>query len=209
MKQYHSIPDDYTQYYGRKCLAFYKYDGSNMRFLWTAKQGWCRFGTRNNLIDKDTLLYGQAIDVFNEKYKERLTWAIKHDKMFQGAKEVMAFAEFFGPNSFAGQHKLAEKKDLVLFDVNIGSRGFIDPFTFRTKFASVDTAKVVYEGILNDDFCKQVRQKGLPAERQSVFEGIIAKGGEAHKLWMVKVKSRAYIEELKKREHEINNWSQM
>lgn len=208
MKAYHSIPDNYTEFYGRKCLAFYKYDGSNMRFLWTAKQGWCRFGTRNNLIDRDTLLYGQAVDLFDQKYKERLTWMIRHDKMFQGAKEVMAFCEFFGPTSFAGQHKLTEPKELVLFDVNIGSRGFIDPFTFRDKFKAVDTAKVVYEGILTDDFCKQVRQKGLGTDRQPLFEGVIAKGGEAHKLWMVKVKSRAYIDELKKREGEINSWKQ-
>jgi RNA ligase len=208
MKAYHSIPDDYASYYGRKCLAFYKYDGSNMRFLWTAKQGWSRFGTRNNLIDKDTPLYGQAVEIFNEKYKDRLTWLIRNDKMFQNIKEVMAFCEFFGPSSFAGQHKLEEKKELVLFDINIGTRGFMDPFTFRDKLKAVDTAKVVYEGILTEDFAKQVRQSGLPTERQPLFEGVIAKGGENHKLWMVKIKSRTYVEQLTKRQDEINNWIQ-
>jgi hypothetical protein len=209
MKAYHSIPDDYASYYGRKCLAFYKYDGSNMRFLWTAKQGWCRFGTRNQLIDKDTLLYGQAVEVFNQKYKDRLTWLIRNDKMFSNAKEVVAFAEFFGPNSYAGQHRLSDKKDLILFDINIGNKGFMSPEDFRQKCGHMDAAKVIYDGILTEEFANIIRRnQHKPLEgTTSAFEGVVCKGGEAHKLWMVKIKSRAYIEQLKLREAELNNWS--
>lgn len=206
MKSYHSILENYADYYGEPCLGYYKYDGTNMRFLWTAQNGWCRFGTRNNLIDRSTLLYNQAIEVFDEKYKERLTWMIRQDPLFKGVKEVLAFAEFFGPNSFAGQHKLADKKELVLIDINIGTKGFMDPFTFRKQFKSVDVAKVVYEGEFNTDFASTVRRIGLDTDRQPLFEGAVVKGGAKHKLWMVKVKNRHYIDELTRRQDELNNW---
>lgn len=206
MKSYHSILEDYENYYGESCLAYYKYDGTNMRFLWTAKNGWCRFGTRNTLIDRNTLLYSQAIDVFDQKYKEYLTWMIKNDQLFKGAKEVLAFAEFFGPNSFAGQHKLADKKELMLIDVNISTKGFIDPFTFRDKFKGIDAAKVIYEGEFDADFAHTIRHQGLNTDRQPLFEGSVIKGGAKHKLWMVKVKNKHYIDELTRRQDELNTW---
>jgi hypothetical protein len=33
------------------CLAFDKLDGSNMRFEWSPKRGWYKFGSRGQLID--------------------------------------------------------------------------------------------------------------------------------------------------------------
>ena len=198
MKSYPSIPDNYADFYGRKCIAFRKEDGSNLRFMWTAKNGWSMFGTRTRLFDHTDPLYSQALPIFNEKYKERLTWSIRHDKLFSGAKEVIMFAEFFGENSFAGEHIFEEPKTLKMFDINIGARGFVDPFTFVEKFKHLDIPEIIYEGILTDDFCKRIR-KGLEPR---VFEGIVAKGGEKHNLWMVKCKSMLYLDKLKEKNNE-------
>lgn len=193
MKSYPSIPDNYADFYGRKCLAQVKYDGSNLRFLWTKKNGWCRYGTRTRLFDSTDELYGQALPIFERKYKEQLTWIIRNNKEFDHAKEVIAFAEFFGPSSFAGEHRMDEPKDLKLFDVNIGTRGFMSPFVFRATFKHLDIAETLYEGILDDVFAKRIRH-GLEPR---TFEGTIVKGGElAHKLWMVKIKSMKYLEKL-------------
>lgn len=192
MKTYPSIPDNYAQYWGRECVLFRKEDGSNLRFLWTHKHGWCRYGTRTRLFDASDELYGQAIPIFKEKYADRLTWAIRHDKAFQGAKEVIAFAEFLGPSSFAGEHVLHEPKDLKLFDINIGAKGFMDPFTFKAKFGHLNIPEVLYEGILTADICRSIR---TGADKR-VFEGAIAKGGERHHLWMVKIKSMLYLNKL-------------
>lgn len=168
------------------------FDGSNLRFLWTHKNGWCRFGTRTRLFDASDPLYGQAIPIFKERFAERLSWSIKQDKAFQGCKEVIAFAEFFGPNSFAGEHKIEDPKTLKLFDLNVGQRGFMDPFTFRDKFKNLDIAETIYEGILDEQFARSIRT----GQETRIWEGVICKGGEGHKLWMVKIKSQLYLQKL-------------
>ena len=52
MKEYPSIPhiDRGT---GEFCIAFTKYDGSNIRAEWTRKSGWSKFGTRTHLLGVD------------------------------------------------------------------------------------------------------------------------------------------------------------
>lgn len=201
MKAYWSIPDDYASYYGRSCVAQVKYDGSNLRFLWTKKNGWCRYGTRHQLFDRTTVLYNQAIPIFEKKYKEHLTWIIRNSEIFKGVNEVLAFAEFFGPSSFAGEHKMDEPKDLKLFDINVGTKGLLDPITFNKTFKHLDIAETLFEGILEDSFAKKIRS-GLEPK---AFEGVICKGGEKHKLWHVKIKSLKYLEKLK--EHESQKLS--
>ena len=61
MLAYPSIPSWRDVSKGLPCLAFYKYDGSNLRFEWNSKTGWCKFGTRTQLFDKYTELYSQAL----------------------------------------------------------------------------------------------------------------------------------------------------
>ena len=177
-------------------MAQYKYDGSCLRAQYNKHKGWCQFGTRTRLFDKTDPLYGQALPVFDKKYKEHLTWIIRNDPLFERATEVIAFMEFFGPSSFAGEHKLEEPKDLKLFDINVGQKGFIDPFTFRDKFKHLDIAETIEEGILDDKFARKIREGREPR----VFEGVICKGGVGHKLWSVKIKSQLYLEKLWKHE---------
>ncbi len=48
-----------------QCIAFDKLDGSNLRFKWTAKRGFDTFGTRTQLIDINTPIYGRGSVIFS------------------------------------------------------------------------------------------------------------------------------------------------
>ena len=73
MKQYPKIPHWYKIHFGGDCVAFYKEDGTNMRFEWSKKRNkWYKFGTRNNVITLNDEIYGQGIEIFLEKYSEKL-----------------------------------------------------------------------------------------------------------------------------------------
>ena len=67
MKQYPSIMGS-SKAPQKPCIAFEKYDGSNMRFEWTRKCGWCKFGCRNRLIDENDLQFPDVKPLFLEKY---------------------------------------------------------------------------------------------------------------------------------------------
>ncbi len=229
MKEYHSIPGAaaHGTPKGRPGIGFKKYDGSNLRFEWSQKKGWHLFGTRRRLFDKSDPEYGCAIDVFLNKYATGIEAVIRKDKHFRGVREVICFAEFFGPWSFGGQHDPAhpaldprwsqgthlgphtgqnDPKDVVLFDVNVHKKGLMPPRDFVNTFGHLPVAEVVYEGNLNQEFIKDVREgtRTVPGWVSTVplFEGVIIKGLDGkppHGIWMAKIKTLAYLEELKKR----------
>ena len=196
--------DDDTPW-GQHCIAFDKLDGSNLRFEFSHKRGWYKFGTRNRMFDHSDLEYGQAIDIFLNKYGDPLE-KVMTDK-FAKTDSVIAYAEFFGPVSFGGLHDPIylnqighlpevisnDPKDLVLFDFNPHKRGFLSPVDFLKYFSHLHIPKVVYEGKFTKEFVANVRAGNCPG-----FEGVVAKGGEKHKLWMRKVKTNAYLEQIKK-----------
>lgn len=191
------------------CVAFYKYDGSNLRFEWNKKKGWYKFGTRRRLFDHTDPEYGSAIDLFMAKYADGIEKQIKQHSIYRHSDSVIAYAEFFGPHTFAGKHDAEflgvesnDPKELVLFDVNPHKRGFISPNEFVDLFGSMPIAEVVYRGIFDEQFVQDVRDGKYPVD-----EGVIVKGGEGHDLWMRKVKTNAYLQELKTRFPEIGkNW---
>ena len=195
---------DNTQW-GDPCIAFDKLDGSNLRFEWNKKQGWYKFGTRNRMFDRSDKEYGQAIDIFLSKYGEPLA-KVMTDK-FAKTESTIAYAEFLGPISFGGLHDPVylnqighlpevvsnDPKDVVLFDFNPHKRGFISPVEFLKHFSHLHIPKVVYEGKLTQDYVESIRAGNCPG-----FEGVVVKGGEGHKLWMRKIKTNAYLEQIRK-----------
>lgn len=200
MKSYPSIPSiKVAGKYGESCTAFYKYDGSNLRFSFSPKKGWRKFGTRTRLFDRTDPDFGEAVDLFLNNFGTKLENIFKSEKLFRNSEEILAFCEFFGPNSFAGRHLASDKKELVLFDINIHKKGFISPREFYTIFEpQVKTAEVVYRGPLSKEFEAQVRTGTIPG----LNEGVIAKGGSGHDLWMVKIKTDAYLQKLRERYEE-------
>src|ERR1022692_1088350 len=110
MKHYNSI--DYWDKgpFGEDCIAFSKIDGSSMVFEWSVKQGFYKFGTRNIMIDRNDKNFGDGIDIFINKYGDDLAKVFRDE--YPKVVNVSVFGEYFGENSFAGQHETSDKKDI-------------------------------------------------------------------------------------------------
>jgi len=198
MKEYPSIIGS-SKAPKKPCIAFKKYDGSNLRFEWSKKQGWHKYGTRKRMFDETDEIFAPAIEIFNSTLSESILDVVQSHKKWRNGKTITAYAEFVGPTSFAGLHDLEPNSpmELVLFDVNIHKQGFISPRDFVNKFVgNMRTAEVIYEGNLTEQFIRDVKD-GKYNTSDGIEEGLVAKGGSGHDLWMAKIKTTAYIEKLK------------
>lgn len=197
MKQYPSIEGS-SKAPLKPCYAFEKYDGSNMRFEWSKKNGWYKFGCRRRLIDETDLQFPDVKALFLMKYGAAIEECLTHS--YKGLQKATVFMEYLGDNSFAGMHDPDDEKRLVLIDVNIHKKGIIGPKEFLENFGHLDfRARVIHVGNLNKEF--------IEAVRTDVFflnEGVVCKGGKGHKLWMCKIKTYDYLERLKK--HFASDW---
>lgn len=187
MQQFPSIDGSAKAPIGKPCIAFYKYDGSNLRWEWSPKQGWHKFGTRTQLFDATHEVFGEAIPIFMNGMGDEIVARIK--KIDRGIQRITAFTEFFGPGSFAGQHVPGEPKELRLIDVFLFKKGFMNPRTFVNTFGDLPyAAQIVYEGNLNKQFIDEVRN----GTKYNVWEGVVAKGED----FQVKIKTGAYFTKL-------------
>jgi len=190
MEQYPSIDGSSKAPIGVPCIAFYKYDGSNLRWEWNPKKGWFKFGTRTQLFGKDDPLWGKAVPIFMNQLADEIVYRVKHVE--RGCQRITAFTEFFGSGTFAGQHPEmtggSEEKELRLFDVYLFKRGLMKPRQFVKSFGDLpQAAQVIYDGNLNRQFIEDVRMGLYP-----VNEGVVAKGDD----FMVKIKTYAYLKRL-------------
>lgn len=177
------------------CIAFVKYDGSNLRFEWTKKRGWTKYGSRRRLLDETDEALGGAIRVFHETLASPLEDIFK--KHYRDAQKITVFCEWFGDQSFSGQHIPGDAMRLVLFDVKIHKKGFVSPRDFVKHFCRPLgdlAAAVVYDGNLTAEFVRAV-QAGQFSDR-GVWEGVVCKGGAGHKMWRCKIKTDAYRQKL-------------
>lgn len=88
----------------------------------------------------------------------------------------------------------------MLFDVNIHKRGFVLPRQFVKDFGHLDAAHVVYEGPFDKQLIQDVKENKFDLK-----EGIVAKGvsgNSVHDLWMTKVKTNWWMDELRRRAKE-------
>jgi hypothetical protein len=186
MLQYPSIMGASKSPIGKQCIAFYKYDGSNLRWEWSPKKGWNKFGTRRQMFDASAPIFCEAIPIFMDKLADEIVY--RTTQIVKRPERITAFTELFGPSSFAGKHVEGETKELKLFDVFLFKKGFVPPKQFVDIYGSMpEAAKVIYEGNLNKQFIHDVREGKYP-----VFEGVIAKGDD----FMVKIKTKAYYDRL-------------
>ena len=114
MEQYPSIEGSSKAPLGKPCIAFYKYDGSNLRWEWNPKKGWFKFGTRTQLFNETDAVFGEAIPLFM-KIGDEIVRRVK--SVERQCQRITAYTEFFGATSFAGTHTPGEPKELRLFDV--------------------------------------------------------------------------------------------
>ena len=211
MKSYWSIagPSNIPH---QTCYGFVKYDGSNMRAEWSKKRGWYKFGTRNCIISEKDEVFGRSCELFKQKYGDDLESIFK--KSFKSTESVVVFFEFFGSKSFAGMHFPNENKwDVILFDVNLHKKGILSPKEFIENFGHLKVAELVFEGELNQEIIQKIKNSELDCSskydvKTEFPEGIVCKSGENHNLWMAKIKTNSYKEELKKRyQHDwIKHW---
>lgn len=194
MKTYPKIEYLSDKFTGEKVWAFDKLDGSNIRFEWNKKRGWYKFGTRKNMISESDPNFGNAIPIFLEKYGDDLEKVFK--TKYSNYLSVVVFAEYLGENSFAGQHVDSDKKDLILFDVNLYKRGFIEPEEFIDNFGHLHIPKLIYNQNFNEDFINQVKENKF-----NLSEGVICKGLRKTKgdnlIWMTKIKTNQWLQKVK------------
>jgi hypothetical protein len=205
LKEYLSIPGLKDCCKGLPCIAFNKLDGSNLRFEWTKKRGWYKFGTRHRLFDQSDPEYGNSIEMFLRKYGDSIPKVLKDEKDYRGIQECVVFCEFFGEHSFAGIDVPGEPKDVVLFDVNPHKKGIVAPRQFIKHFGHLHIPSVVYEGNFNQQFIQDVREGKYPVQ-----EGVVAKGNKPggrppHNLWMAKVKTLWWLQELRRKAEHIDS----
>lgn len=211
MKIYWSIPGP-SKAPQQSCVAFYKYDGNNIRIEWSRKRGWCKYGTRKRLLDESDKEYGCAISIFQDTLADDMERVVKSDKLFRGVQSVVVFCELWGPSSFCGIHSPNESLKLTPIDVAIHKKGIMLPRDFVNAFGHLDIAKVVYEGNFNHQFIEDVRNGHYVGDTEGIVaKGVIQgkKGNPQHGLWMSKVKTRWWLEELKRRAREDDTFRQV
>ena len=187
MLQYPSIVGSKHAPIGENCIAFYKYDGSNLRWEWSPKRGWHKFGTRRQLFDANTPLYCQAVPLFLDGPADSVVKSVLRNN--PKCERITAFTEFFGSSSFAGSHNETEDKQLKLLDVFVFKKGFIPAEDFVQRFQGHSwSPEVIYQGELTQEFVDAVRNGQYP-----VYEGVICKGSG----FMAKIKTIEYLNRLK------------
>lgn len=185
-----------------QCIAFEKYDGTNLHWVWERELGWYAFGTRRNRFDLDELGIAEfhrehlgleaAPEIFQQHWAEPLLQVFAAHG-FYDSEEIAVFTEFLGTNSFAGLHQPGEEKQLVLFDVQTAG-GLLGPHQFVEEFGGLNIARAVWRGKLNGQFLEDVRHG-----KYNTPEGVVVKGGSGDSLWMAKVKTHAYMKRLQEK----------
>lgn len=202
MLHYPKMPGSGAAPLGR-CVAFEKLDGTNLHWCWERDFDWHAFGTRRdefNLTSDGEAQFAtahpgleDAASVFRDTLAEPLGAILRDHPNYATFTSAKVFAEFVGPNSFAGAHDPADPKRVALFDVWLGGYGWVSPSQFVSDFGHLETPRVVYTGKLTGAFLEAVR-----VGKYDVTEGVVCKGGSGGEdVWMVKVKTYAYLEHLK------------
>jgi hypothetical protein len=190
VKTYPTIPS--AVQHGTYVYVFDKLDGSQIRAEWTRKKGWAKFGRRGGLLDDSYPLLSQEAPVlFMDKYAEAL------EKVFRKQRwdKAVVFCEFWGPNSFAGNHE-DETHDVTLFDVAFDKKGLLEPRKFLKIFGHLDHSTLLAQGNFTKEMQRQVTEGTLPG---MTFEGVVAKGAYVSpgRPLMFKWKSAAWLDRLK------------
>lgn len=200
---YPKIPDS-RQCPLKQCIAFEKYDGTNMHFVWD--NSWILFGTRRDeypLTEEGIYDFNKAhigleetSVVFNTVWADKMDNYIKTKFNFMDViPKVVLFMEFLGKNSFAGSHKASDPKYLVLFDIQIGDK-MLSPDDFLDFVTGLDsslqTARVIYKGKYNSQLEENVRMG-----KYNVTEGVVVKGVVKGQVYMIKIKTNSYMDKLK------------
>ena len=198
---YPKIPENSNKFHD-KCIAFEKYDGTNLHWKWDPVDGWNFFGTRRTQFSfnrmgisefsKEHSELASAPHIFNESLRDKLTMYFCTNSAYH-ASRITVFTEFCGENSFAGNHDANDEHKLILIDVMINGN-LMSPELFNQNFLKFGSAKIVYTGKYSGQFAEDVRKGKYP-----VSEGVVVKGVVDGEVFMTKVKTNDYLKKLSQR----------
>lgn len=191
MKSYPSISSAVgNSFFEFKAHIFDKLDGSNLRFEWTRKKGWYKFGTRTRLFDHTDQVFASAIPLWQN------TTGLALEKVARDNKwdHLLAFAEFWGPNSFAGLHDPDEPHKLSLFDICINKKGISGPKEFLDYCGNLEICRYLGQVNWTREFVASVKRGEVDG---ITFEGVVGKAGSGHELMMSKAKTQKWIDAVK------------
>ena len=198
MKQFQHI-DYFEKNLGLPTIAFDKLDGSNLRFEWSRKRGFYKFGTRRCIIEEKTEFYGAGIRIFLDKYASELDKVFRYE--YKNTESFICYGEYFGPNSRFGFHDPTDKMDVVLFDIDQHKRGLIHPREFIKVFGSLHIPKVIYDGVLSHALYDKVYSNSVEGFENQLQEGVICKttinDNNFGNLHYCKIKTKDWLEGLK------------
>lgn len=203
MKDYPSIPGSNGTSFREipDAYVFDKLDGSNLRFEWSRKRGWHKYGTRTRLLDEKDWQFGRAIPLFHRTLAEPLAKVI-HDERWESC---IVFCEHWGPNSFAGNHHKGQvpldpddQMYNTIIDVAPYKKGILGPNEFLKLFGDLPTAKFLGRFNFTRGFVERVWDDEIP---NITFEGVVAKAGhgQTHNLVMGKAKTKRWIDAIRAR----------
>lgn len=193
MKAYPSIPSSNgNSFYEFDAYIFDKIDGSNLRMEWTKKRGWFKFGTRTRLFDSTDSVFAKAIPL----WKNGTGVALEQIAIDNKWQHLIAYAEFWGPKSFAGTHELEDQHHLTLFDICIDKKGILGPRDFLRFCDKLDTARYLGQKRWTRGFVDCVKRGEIEGV---TFEGVVGKGGTGHELRRAKAKTQVWIDAVRGR----------
>jgi hypothetical protein len=183
----------------KQCIAFEKYDGTNIHWTLVPQYGWMDYGTRRDrfpITNKGARQFDLAhpelagVDKIWDQNNKLQFYLMDN---YVSANEIIVFTEYFGPNSFAGTHQSQDKMELVIIDVQVDGK-IIPPEKLIADFKDFNVARVVFRGKYTGQLFNDVRNG-----KYDVKEGVVVKGVIDKEVRMVKIKTNAYLERLKNR----------
>ena len=202
---YPKIPENSNKFF-KNCIAFEKYDGTNLHWCWNKFDGWNSFGTRRTQfkfdksgIEEFNQEHAELVNapqLFNDNLRDKLSIFLTGYPKYRDYN-ITVFTEFYGPNSFAGAHseedQINNSQKLIIIDVSVSNK-ILDPEILSWEFDRFPIAEVVYTGKYSGQFAEDVR-KG----KYKVNEGVVCKGMVDGELFMTKIKTKDYLKRLEKR----------
>lgn len=159
-----------------------KLDGSNIRVEWNRKNGFHKWGRRHGLLDDSNPILKRAPPLFMERYSEELAKILRD----QRTDEATFFFEFYGLNSFAGNHVESEIQTVTLFDAHFYKKGFLNPREFENLFRDKVPLPAVRVGSIGANSIEEM-------VNETDHEGYVLKAAS----YVFKVKTKWWLDKLK------------
>ena len=190
MKEYHSIGRNIQ--YGITAYVFNKLDGSNIRAEWTKKNKFNKFGSRHRLLGTDQGVLNESVELIKNGFEKEMSDIFIKERII----EATCFFEFYGKNSFAGNH-IDEEHNVSLIDISVYKKGILLPKDFVKLFGNLNIAELLYHGNINQEIVEKVKNSQLEGMGE---EGVVCKSlplKNGYPPNMFKIKTNYWLDKLK------------